>query len=242
MRLGLVMLVAVTTPACLTKPALLIDEDGDGIDDSVDNCPATPNPTQANSDRDGLGDACDVHAGRPDRIVQFTSFDDSLGAWTPGGPIEWGIADSAVTSPPYVPSVHASLSQDSLAVMYPTIEVGVEFLDFGDVADSNVLRLALPRDAGDTMTCELNEDDPSGINSSIDIQPAHASDVFMPELAKNQPYTFSYALDVDGAHCSVGMKRLVYMYSAPPAPAAPKIEVARMQVRLRYAVIYDYVP
>ena len=35
------------------------DFDGDGIPDTVDNCPLTPNPDQADADGDGAGDACD---------------------------------------------------------------------------------------------------------------------------------------------------------------------------------------
>ncbi len=38
------------------------DSDGDGIRDSVDNCPAVANPDQADSDSDGIGDACDDDA------------------------------------------------------------------------------------------------------------------------------------------------------------------------------------
>ncbi|MBU1221263.1 thrombospondin type 3 repeat-containing protein [Myxococcota bacterium] len=37
----------------------IIDRDGDGIVDSLDNCPLTPNPLQENADGDGRGDACD---------------------------------------------------------------------------------------------------------------------------------------------------------------------------------------
>jgi len=37
----------------------LDDEDGDGIPDGEDNCPAVSNPGQADADKDGEGDVCD---------------------------------------------------------------------------------------------------------------------------------------------------------------------------------------
>ncbi len=36
------------------------DTDGDGIDDSLDNCPYAINPDQADADSDGIGDQCDI--------------------------------------------------------------------------------------------------------------------------------------------------------------------------------------
>jgi beta propeller repeat protein len=35
------------------------DSDGDGVPDTDDNCPTTPNPNQTDTDADGIGDACD---------------------------------------------------------------------------------------------------------------------------------------------------------------------------------------
>ncbi|HXH91979.1 MAG TPA: GDSL-type esterase/lipase family protein [Thermoanaerobaculia bacterium] len=40
-------------------PAATVDQDGDGIPDACDNCPATSNVSQTDTDGDGIGDACD---------------------------------------------------------------------------------------------------------------------------------------------------------------------------------------
>jgi Thrombospondin type 3 repeat len=57
--------------ASVEKLNLYLDQDGDGICDSVDNCPTTPNPDQADADGDGVGDACDNCPDyiAPDQIV-----------------------------------------------------------------------------------------------------------------------------------------------------------------------------
>ena len=48
----------------------LPDGDGDGVPDGDDNCPATPNPDQADSDGDGIGDACDTCDGNTGPVFE----------------------------------------------------------------------------------------------------------------------------------------------------------------------------
>lgn len=51
------------------------DTDGDGVEDAADNCPAKPNPNQADADGDGIGDACDQNnTGDPRLILSQTTF------------------------------------------------------------------------------------------------------------------------------------------------------------------------
>jgi hypothetical protein len=40
-------------------PPCDLDDDGDGVEDTVDNCPDVSNADQADADADGFGDACD---------------------------------------------------------------------------------------------------------------------------------------------------------------------------------------
>lgn len=45
--------------ARVDAPSGAKDTDGDGVPDSVDNCPTVPNPGQENEDGDAFGDVCD---------------------------------------------------------------------------------------------------------------------------------------------------------------------------------------
>jgi len=45
-------------PEMIVFKRLALDRDRDGVRDAIDNCPAVPNPDQADWDGDGAGDAC----------------------------------------------------------------------------------------------------------------------------------------------------------------------------------------
>ena len=45
---------------CFIKTIQVQDKDNDGIKNNVDNCRNTPNPDQADSDGDDIGDTCDI--------------------------------------------------------------------------------------------------------------------------------------------------------------------------------------
>jgi hypothetical protein len=72
-----------TSPIGEFNFALLgIDTDGDGVDDTGDNCPDDPNTDQLDTNGDGIGDACPVGGGR--RVVcdpvftQISNFNATL--------------------------------------------------------------------------------------------------------------------------------------------------------------------
>lgn len=63
------------------------DEDGDGIPDALDNCPADPNSDQLDGDADGVGNACDPHPALQDKMTFFESFADVPMDWDLDGAI-----------------------------------------------------------------------------------------------------------------------------------------------------------
>ncbi len=78
--------VSTVCDADVGEPCLiggLTDTDCDGAADAQDNCPAVFNPYQADSDGDGIGDACDIDSMDSDGDAIGDAFDNCPGAYNP---------------------------------------------------------------------------------------------------------------------------------------------------------------
>jgi len=65
-----------------------VDSDSDGVNDDLDNCPDDYNPSQADSDADGTGNACDLDCPNLDGLnpVNFMDFSILAENWLRTGP------------------------------------------------------------------------------------------------------------------------------------------------------------
>ncbi len=82
------------------------DTDQDGVRDSLDNCPAVPNPGQADTDQDGLGDACDTPTPPAD------GDQDGVPDATDDCPTVPGVAPTGCPAPASMPTNAAQCKKD----------------------------------------------------------------------------------------------------------------------------------
>jgi subtilisin-like proprotein convertase family protein/putative hemolysin len=98
------------------------DGDGDGVGDTVDNCPLDYNPSQTDTDSDGSGDACDDDDDND-------GFDDALEVYTGTDPLDGcpdGPADDA-----WPPDINMDTRADVLD-MYQFVVADVLATNLGD--------------------------------------------------------------------------------------------------------------
>jgi uncharacterized protein (TIGR02145 family) len=66
-----------------------LDSDGDSVDDAVDNCPDSYNPSQSDRDHDGIGDVCDSCPDLPGSVCYNVSWQAASGRLPDGSCPSW---------------------------------------------------------------------------------------------------------------------------------------------------------
>jgi len=84
-----------------------IDQDGDGIADSMDNCTLAPNPAQRDTDLDGYGNACDADLDN-DGVVNVVDF----------RLLRLVFSMSAPGVEPFTPADHADFNNDAFVDLH----------------------------------------------------------------------------------------------------------------------------
>jgi len=113
--------------ACWSGAITTHDEDGDGIADGCDNCPADANPDQQDDDRDGVGDACDPYRNDPhDRLAFFDPFVAPDPAWRTVGAPQWMHGPDEV-------SVDATNAAGIYLLAIPYNDPTIEFVTMGQI-------------------------------------------------------------------------------------------------------------
>ncbi|GAA4466501.1 Ig-like domain-containing protein [Phytohabitans houttuyneae] len=105
--------------ATATAP-ILVDQDGDGVQDQVDNCPAAANPGQEDRDTDGTGDLCDTTSGIPTT--------DQEGVF---------VAETANSTPAAVADAFTTETGTALTVPAPGVLANDTDADTGDTLTAN---------------------------------------------------------------------------------------------------------
>jgi hypothetical protein len=126
-------------PPCVvgTLPGLGVgpDDDGDGLRDDVDRCPADPVDC-GDTDEDGVGDGCDPNALVAGDVRQsFDSFDEVDDRWIATGAARWEIRDSAFRQ---LEIADGTVQRPVELAVQPTIDVVVDVVFGGEGASVGV--------------------------------------------------------------------------------------------------------
>lgn len=242
-------------PTCLGH-----DEDGDGVADSCDNCPATANVDQLDigeivnsAAADGVGDACDP---RPNTAGDFITFFDACDqpssnfvyfgtvAHSLDGMVLGSSAETGSAQLSYRPNMTRSTVH--IEILDPSTAVGPQWVGFwyrNSDTDPRAVLASVNRNVGARpASADLDETVPGTANNkSIPMAIA-------PELLPNMAFT----LTIDTPRLTAGGDTLRLQSAAAPvidatasvslAPSdiigQPYLESSMIKSRIHYLIIY----
>ncbi|MBI3447292.1 MAG: choice-of-anchor D domain-containing protein [Acidobacteria bacterium] len=153
-----------------------LDPDGDGVGDSIDNCPTVPNPAQDDTDHDGRGDVCDNCV----TTVNPTQVDlDGDGA-----------GDACDVCPSVIDPAQADRDGDGdgdlcdNCVTVPNPGQEDSNLDgSGDACQPTAVISAIQQDGGDVLEVRASANDPQGepLSGSLDVYSSGSVTVFLQD-------------------------------------------------------------
>lgn len=213
------------------------DTDGDGVLDSVDNCPGIAS-SQTDTDTDGVGDACDPHPGEMDTLVSVTLFHATSDAWNPSPTTGWSRTDGSITSP-----LGGTLVYDTTQTLYrPSLQVGFSFLDFGDQTNAHNNQIELLLVDGDNADCEARDDNAGDNHSDLLLHVRGTSTPqtkpLVPPLALDTRYILTYSRGTT-SRCALGIDAVQAGDAVDSYAVQPAIRLDYLQVKIDYIALYQ---
>ena len=213
------------------------DEDGDTIDDALDNCPGISN-NQSDGDKDGVGDACDLGLGPDDRIVARFFFNDTtdLTAFATTG---WAAIDGALqASGTELATLISKLTLPDASV---TAEVGFRLLAEG----TNLSQTGVGIDGVGGHRCAVRDADAIDGNVSSNMLVTLASNGIstfgIPELVVGGRYHLRLTRDPPGTNdvtCRIDADAHPGTYNQPTVPGEVIIFDEGVPAQIEYVVFY----
>jgi outer membrane protein assembly factor BamB len=180
-----------TDIATLPITVALLDSDGDGLSDYVDNCPTVPNPDQADCDGDGLGDACDPSHAPPALVCPpLVAVEQATPAGTPAAIVTAVVASQTAVTATCDPT--PQLLFPGLLPVYPPGNTPLTLVarDAAGYQTTGAVLVAIADHLPPHLVCPptvtAEQTSPAGAAVSLPVSVADACDP-APQLASDAP-------------------------------------------------------